>query len=287
MSEEQNQNTINDQLPTCGIVMPISEIDGLSPSHWSEVLNLLTSSAEKAGFTSKLVSESSFSGVIQQRIIQNLYQNELVICDVSGQNPNVMFELGLRLAFDKATIVIVDDKTKISFDTAPIEHLIYPRDLRHGKIVDFSARLTETIKATYNESQKEGYSTFLKHFGQFDLKGLQQKEGGVDAYMLTLLQNMSEQINSLRLDNVKKKNVPNRNVSNNYNLPFGYTIDMIRNMMFDALKFRNLKLTADVDIFELTNILQDDIYRIHRVRLDLPIISSILSDEIEILKLLL
>ncbi|RZK65596.1 MAG: RNA helicase [Pedobacter sp.] len=232
--------------------MPISEIDGLAPSHWSEVLNLLTGSAEKAGFSSKLVSESSFSGVIQQRIIQNLYQNEVVICDVSGQNPNVMFELGLRLAFDKATIVIVDDKTKISFDTAPIEHLIYPRDLRHGKIVDFTERLTEMIKATYAESKKDGYSTFLKHFGQFDLKGLQNKEGGVDAYMLTLLQDVSEQISSLRLENDRNKSLSNRVRTKNYNIPNGFTLSMIRNIVYEVLKIRNIKLSEETDLFELS-----------------------------------
>jgi hypothetical protein len=34
------------------------------------------------------------------------------LCDVSGKNANVMFELGLRLAFDNPTIIIKDDKTE-------------------------------------------------------------------------------------------------------------------------------------------------------------------------------
>jgi hypothetical protein len=53
---------------------------------------------------------------------------------VSGKNPNVMFELGIRLAFDKATIIIKDDKTDYSFDTSVIQHIPYPRDLRHNQI---------------------------------------------------------------------------------------------------------------------------------------------------------
>jgi hypothetical protein len=64
--------------------------------------------------------------VTQKRIVQNIYDNEMVICDVSAKNPNVMFELGMRLAFDKPAIIIKDDKTNYSFDTAPIEHLEYP-----------------------------------------------------------------------------------------------------------------------------------------------------------------
>jgi hypothetical protein len=32
-------------------------------------------------------------------------------------------DMGLRLAFDKPTIIIKDDKTSYAFDTPPIEHL--------------------------------------------------------------------------------------------------------------------------------------------------------------------
>jgi len=63
-----------------------------------------------------------------------------------------MFELGLRLAFDKPTIIVKDDKTTYSFDTAPIEHLEYPRDLRFPRMVEFKSRLKEKIKGTHNKS---------------------------------------------------------------------------------------------------------------------------------------
>ncbi|WP_353118770.1 hypothetical protein [Myroides odoratus] len=55
--------------------------------------------------------------------MNNIYNDEIVVCDVSSKNPNVMFELGLRLAFDKPTIIIKDEKTGYSFDTGVIEHL--------------------------------------------------------------------------------------------------------------------------------------------------------------------
>lgn len=40
-----------------------------------------------------------------------------------------MFELGMRLTFDKPTIIIKDNTTDFIFDTGPIEHLQYPKDL--------------------------------------------------------------------------------------------------------------------------------------------------------------
>lgn len=136
----------------CGVVMPISSIDGCAETHWSEVRVILEEAIDQAGFEPNIVSNSDDVGIIQKRIIQNLYENPVVVCDVSGKNPNVMFELGLRLAFDKPTIIVKDDKTAYSFDTSPIEHLEYPRDLRFGKIVELKEKLADKICATYEKS---------------------------------------------------------------------------------------------------------------------------------------
>ena len=93
--------------------MPISAIDGLPSSHWEEVKGVLFEATDTAGFEAELVSESEESTIIHKTIVHNLYNNPIVICDVSGKNPNVMFELGIRLTFDKATVVVKDDKTDI------------------------------------------------------------------------------------------------------------------------------------------------------------------------------
>lgn len=80
----------------CGVVMPISAVDGCNESHWSDVLDILSEAIEEAGFDPNLVSNADDVGIIHKRIIQNLYDNPVVVCDVSGKNPNVMFELGMR-----------------------------------------------------------------------------------------------------------------------------------------------------------------------------------------------
>ena len=54
---------------TCGIVMPISAIDGCNEKHWMDVQNILTESIDDAGFHSKLVSSADDVGIIQKRII--------------------------------------------------------------------------------------------------------------------------------------------------------------------------------------------------------------------------
>ena len=135
--------------------MPISAIDGCTESHWADVLEILREAIEDAGFEANLVSNADDIGIIHKRIIQNLYDNPVVVCDVSGKNPNVMFELGLRLAFDKPTVIVKDDKTSYAFDTSAIEHIEYPRDLRFSRIVEFKQKLAEKIKATHQRATRE------------------------------------------------------------------------------------------------------------------------------------
>lgn len=185
--------------PKCGIIMPISEIDGCSAEHWGEVLAILQEAIESAGFFGDLVSNSDEISVIHKTIVQNVYNSDIVVCDISGKNPNVMFELGLRLAFDKATIIIKDEATPFSFDTSPIEHLIYPRDLNYHRMNDFKEKLKGKLTATHKKAQSDvNYSPFLKNFGEFRVAKLETQEVSRDVYIVQTLKDLRAEFNHLR-----------------------------------------------------------------------------------------
>lgn len=177
---------------TCGVVMPISAIDGCDEQHWSDVKTVLFDAIRSSNYHPELVSSADDVGVIQARIVKNLYENPIVICDVSGRNANVMFELGMRLAFDKPTVIVIDDKTPFSFDTAPIEHLKYPRDLRYGRIKKFKEDLASKIMAVAKSAQGAEYSTFLKHFGSFTAAKLEKKELAPSDFVTFVTQKLTE-----------------------------------------------------------------------------------------------
>ncbi len=175
--------------------MPISATNECTEAHWAEVYDILSDAISEAGLEANLVSNADDVGIIQKRIIQNLYDNPIVVCDVSGKNPNVMFELGLRLAFDKPTIIIKDEKTSYSFDTAPIEHLEYPRDLRFNQIVGFKTKLAEKIKGTLSKAASDStYTTFLKNFGEFTVAKLDKREVTGQEYILEELKSLRRAI---------------------------------------------------------------------------------------------
>lgn len=199
-NEKQQTQSLKsqDKKPVCGIVMPISAIDDCSTSHWEDVKGILCEAIETAGYTPNLVSDANDSGIIQKRIVQNLYDNEIVVCDVSCKNPNVMFELGMRLAFDKPTIIVIDDKTNFSFDTAPIEHLKYPRNLSYFEIHRFKQNLSTKIVGTIQASKEPKYTTFLKHFGEFKVADIEHKEGSMNDVILSRINDLFAEVQRLK-----------------------------------------------------------------------------------------
>lgn len=176
---------------TCGIVMPISAIDGLSESHWLDVRAILEEAITGAGFKPNLVSDAADAGVIHKRIVQNLYSNPIVVADVSCKNPNVMFELGMRLAFDKPTVIVRDSQTPIVFDTGVVEHITYPRDLRYGAVGAFKQKLADKVIATFKEQSEPGQtSTFMKNFGPFTTPKFETRAVDKEEFILEEMRDM-------------------------------------------------------------------------------------------------
>lgn len=203
-NNEQGTSSATDKAVTkltCGIVMPIAAMGDYSASHWVDVQNIIKEAVALAGYDARLVSESKDSTVIPKSIVQNLYDDDIVVCDVSGKNPNVMFELGMRLAFDKPVVLIKDVPTGYSFDTSTIEHLEYPRDLRYSEIQIFKQRLAEKIRATYEAASKEGYRSFLSNFATIKVAHLEQttlSESQVLERILTKLDTLEVKVNTQR-----------------------------------------------------------------------------------------
>lgn len=234
-STEQGTVEQGKENKVCGLVMPISSIDGCSEQHWLDVKGIITDAVMAAGFTARIVSEAEEGGVIHGRIIQNLYDDPIIVCDVSGKNPNVMFELGIRLAFDKPTIIIKDDKTPYSFDTSSIEHLEYPRDLRYNQIIEFKKRLKEKVTATLKKSESDpSYRTFLQHFGKFKVAELETKEVSKEDFIIEELKEIRKSIQNKEQKNftssyrLRKTETPIQ-LSNNdkYDLTKSYIRDAI------------------------------------------------------------
>jgi hypothetical protein len=93
--------------PICFVIMPFVEKDDSHPSgFFNEVLNsLIIPAAKKAGFVVRTANRHG-SDVIQSTIVNELLKADLVIADLTEHNPNVLFELGMRMREDKPVALI-------------------------------------------------------------------------------------------------------------------------------------------------------------------------------------
>ncbi len=186
----------------CGLIMPIAECDGCSPEHWLEVRSIIESAVAiitDPPFIAKMVSDGDAGGTIHGRIVQNVYKNEIVVCDVSGRNPNVLFELGLRIAFDRPVVLIKDDETEFAFDIGPLEHLVYPRSLRHAPMERLKTELARKISAIYKDwySGKGERPSYIKAFGPITTIEFERKTERSDHAILEALADIGRRIDTM------------------------------------------------------------------------------------------
>ena len=78
----------------------------------------------------------------------------MAICDLSSRNPNVLFELGLRQAFDKPTVLVQENGTPKIFDIAPLRYTEYRRELRYRDVLEDQESIAKTIVATKESTAK-------------------------------------------------------------------------------------------------------------------------------------
>lgn len=208
---------------TCGIIMPIATMSSeYTADHWSDVRHILHNAIEKAGFTPRIVSDSEESTVIHGSIINNIYNDAIIVCDVSNKNANVMFELGMRLSFNKPVVIVKDDKTDYSFDTGNIQHEPYRKDLRHSTVEKFIDDLSKKIIKTYEASQKEEYQSFLSYFGKFEVAKVENKPIGESEALEKLLNKMT--LLESQIKNLNHINLESNTILSTDNLMIDYQI---------------------------------------------------------------
>lgn len=145
--------------------MPISHVDDDHPAeHWEKVRRIIEIAIQDAGLIPQPVWQNGEFDVIQARILKNLFENEIVVCDISTRNPNVMLEFGMRLTTKKPTLVVAEAGTPLPFDTSIISTDFYEHNLDYVSTAEFIGRLTKSIKETRTAVSSGAYHSYMEHF---------------------------------------------------------------------------------------------------------------------------
>lgn len=156
-----------------GIIRPIDPKEGFIDSHFqyleSELAKKIDSCSDDR-YTYKsfgLVSRSNGVADISRTLVKNIFLHDIIVVFVSGLNPNVMFELGLRLSQKKPTIIISDNETNLPFDINSIYTLFYPRNLNAPELENFYNEFQSKFKETWEKFvQNNGADTFIAAFDE-------------------------------------------------------------------------------------------------------------------------
>ena len=154
----------------CFIIMPVTTPPELvsvykgDSDHFLHVMeHLFIPAIKEAGFE-PIRPITKGSDIIHGHIISNLKSSDLVLCDMSINNPNVFFELGIRTALNKSVCLVKDPFVeKVPFDVVPVNYHEYSPDLSTWKVEDEVDRLAKHIKNSFSEN--DNCNSLWKYFG--------------------------------------------------------------------------------------------------------------------------
>jgi hypothetical protein len=147
------------------VIMPFVE-KGVEKRHdgfFKETLDSLIKPACNAADFGVQTAHSLGSDLIHHTIIKQLDEADIVIADLTDHNPNVLFELGVRIALDKPVMLIRAKGTPPIFD---VDNMM--------RVCEYDGRLWKTTIKTDIENM-------TKH-----LKGAWENVGNVPSYMKIL-----------------------------------------------------------------------------------------------------
>lgn len=145
----------------CFVAMPFSEkTDHYATGFFDEVFAALFKPAiEAAGFVARTAKRQG-SDVIHATIVNELLNADLVLADLTEHNPNVLFELGLRMAKELPIALVRAKGTNPIFD---VDNMLrvesYNPNLWPSTVEKDVPRLTAHIEEAW--SRKDNETTYL------------------------------------------------------------------------------------------------------------------------------
>lgn len=115
----------------CFVIMPFSRTYSLVKENWAEIFeHKIKPAVEECGLGYKCERYEFRRANITKDILQELNSAHVVIADLTGSNPNVLWELGVRHTLSKRTILIVRHKKFL------------PSDLKDYPIIEYKYKQT-------------------------------------------------------------------------------------------------------------------------------------------------
>ena len=122
----------------------VSAMMPFSPA-FDAVYETLKKTAEGAGLHCRRADDIWENPAIIQDVVSLIDRSKVVICDCTGRNPNVFYEVGIAHTLGREVILITQAASDIPFD---LRHLRYVSYLNNGEgRAELAARLSQRLSA--------------------------------------------------------------------------------------------------------------------------------------------
>lgn len=232
----------------CFVIMPIADTDGYPKGHFGHVYeNIIQPSCEMAGFNPVRADEVKETNLIHLDILKKLIEAPIAICDLSSRNPNVLFELGIRQAFDKPVVLIQEKDTPKIFDIAPLRYLEYSQEMKYHEVLEIQQKLKDSIEATVAaESDSSNINSIVKLLALNSPAHIPDLEHGKERLALEVMQaelrNMRQMMEIAIFEG--RKNIKNESI-------FAIEYQRISSTLDKLLSTKRVSLEERIDRYHL------------------------------------
>ncbi len=189
MLAEKNE----DSRRKCFVVSPIGDDGSDIRKNADQLFNhIIKPVCEQCGFCAIRIDHKNTPDSITQDILDSLDRYELVIADLTGQNPNVFFEIGYRASTGKPVIHLKRRGEKIPFDVSSI------------RTFDYDLTDLDVVAETRERLEK----AILSFAYEDDSDEIEEMEGGEGSKIISILNAITYKLDILSQD-IRKKDYEN------------------------------------------------------------------------------
>ncbi len=114
----------------CFIITPIGDESDPIRRHIEGIIDAAIKPALEDKYELIVAHKMSEPGSITKQVIREIYSSKLVVANLTGRNPNVMYELAFRHSLGKPVIMIVEKGTSLPSDIIMERTIFYQNDAR-------------------------------------------------------------------------------------------------------------------------------------------------------------
>lgn len=184
-----------EELRRCFIVTPIGNDDSSIRRSTDGLIDaVLTPVLKELKFSIEVAHRINQSGNINKQVITRLVEYELVIANLTGLNPNVMYELAVRHAAKLPVVALAEKGTKLPFDIYAERTLTYVNDMAGVEILKTQLK-KHIVTALEDEPDNPIYDAMKDSIMK---KIAYDKSTDTEKYILEGLEDLRSEIRAIR-----------------------------------------------------------------------------------------